>query len=73
MIIDLVVKTNARESKIVEGNPLKVWLRSKPVKGRANAELIEVLAEHFGVTRDRITLVSGTTSKRKRVEIQYSL
>ncbi len=69
MIYEVVVKTNAKESKVVDGEPLRVWLRSKPVKGKANAELIEVLAKHFGVSKNRVTIISGLTSRRKRVEV----
>jgi uncharacterized protein (TIGR00251 family) len=46
---------------------LKVRLRSPPVQGRANAELVEVLAEHFRVPRSSVSVVSGLRSRRKTV------
>lgn len=48
---------------------LKVKLAAVPEKGKANQELCEVLARHFGVPERDVELVSGTTSTRKRVRI----
>ena len=48
---------------------LKVRLRAAPEKGRANAELIDLLAREFGVRREQVTLVSGETSPTKHLRI----
>ncbi len=48
---------------------LKVRLRASPERGRANAELIELLAREFGVRREQVALVSGGTSPKKHVRI----
>ena len=48
---------------------LKVRLCSPPVDGAANAELIKMLAREFGVSRGRVEIVSGQTSKTKRIRI----
>ena len=48
---------------------LKVRLQAPPEKGRANAELIELLAREFGVRREQVKLVSGETSPKKHVRI----
>ena len=37
--------------------------------GRANAAVIEALAEHFGVPKRRVVIVQGLRSRRKLVEI----
>lgn len=37
--------------------------------GRANAEAIEALAEHFGVPKRAVTIVRGLSSRQKLVEI----
>jgi uncharacterized protein (TIGR00251 family) len=50
-------------------NALLVRLTSPPVEGAANAELIEILADTLEVPRRSVTIVSGTTSKQKRVRI----
>jgi uncharacterized protein (TIGR00251 family) len=50
----------------VEGY-LRMHIRSRPERGKANAELLDVLAEALGLTRRELELVSGATSRRKVV------
>ncbi|MFZ4666175.1 MAG: DUF167 domain-containing protein [Prochlorotrichaceae cyanobacterium] len=65
------VKPNAKTSQIVEASDgsLIVQLRSAPVDGKANSELIQLLAKKFGVPRSHITIVSGQNSRSKWIEI----
>ena len=49
------------------GDALKVRLCAPPVDGAANAALIEFLAEAFALPRARVQLLSGQTSRNKRV------
>jgi uncharacterized protein (TIGR00251 family) len=48
---------------------LKVRLCSPPVDGAANAEMIKLLAKSFGVSRRNVEIISGQTSKTKRIRI----
>lgn len=48
---------------------LKVKLASPPVDGAANAELIKLFAKKFDVSRGDVEIVSGETSKNKRIKI----
>jgi len=48
---------------------LLVRLKAPPVEGAANAELIELLADTFGVPRRNVSIASGATSKHKRVKV----
>lgn len=48
---------------------LKIRLASPPVDGAANAELIKLLAKQFRVSKAEIEIISGLTSKIKRVRI----
>jgi uncharacterized protein (TIGR00251 family) len=50
-------------------NALLVRLAAPPVEGAANAELIEVLAEVLDVPKRSVTIVSGTSSRQKRVHV----
>ncbi len=52
------------------GGRLVVRVRSPPVGGRANEEARELLAEHFGVRRSRVELVSGARSREKVFEVE---
>lgn len=53
----------------VHGDALRIRLAAPPVDGAANEALLRFLAEAFGVPRSAVTLVTGATSRRKRVEI----
>lgn len=44
---------------------LAVGLRAAPEDGRANAELVRLLARRWRVPAQRITLVRGATARRK--------
>ena len=57
----------------MEDGSLKVKLRAVPEKGRANEELLAVIAEHFKVPKGNVELLSGETSRRKRVRITRGL
>ena len=46
---------------------LKVRIRSAPVDGKANKELIEVLSDAFGLPKSAVSFRSGETSKTKRI------
>jgi len=62
----------ASKSEIIgeyEGN-LKVRISAPPVDGAANAEIVKVLAKAFGVGRSNVSIVSGETSKTKRVSVR---
>jgi uncharacterized protein (TIGR00251 family) len=48
---------------------LLVRLHAPPVEGAANAELIELLAHLFEVPRRNVSILSGATSKHKRVKV----
>lgn len=52
------------------GDALKVQVSAPPEKGRANAAVIEVLAEALGVSAKSISLVGGATSPRKSFHIR---
>ena len=46
------------------------WLKSPPVEGRANEELIALVAERLGCRRSAVSIRSGTASRLKRVRIE---
>ena len=54
---------------VVAGDEIVVSIRSPPEKGKANRELVTILARHFGVDTDRIRIVSGAASRKKVVEL----
>lgn len=65
------VKAQPRSSKSgiegLLGDAVKVRIRCAPVDGKANRELIETLADEFGIAKSRVEFKSGETSKQKRI------
>lgn len=53
----------------VSGDEISISIKSLPERGRANRELVKKLAAHFGVSKDRVRIISGLTSRKKIVEI----
>jgi len=53
-----------------ENDELKVRLKAVPEKGEANECLIEFLSEIFKLPKFRIVLVSGHTSRHKRLRFE---
>ena len=49
---------------------LKVRLAAPPVDGEANEELIRLLAKLFAVSRQRVSIFSGLTSKNKLIRVE---
>jgi len=69
--LELVVQPRASRSKVVgeHDGRLKVQIAAPPVDGEANAEVIEFFAGLFGIPKRQVELVSGDTSKRKRIRV----
>ncbi len=57
------------EVRGVDGGVLKVAVTAPPEKGKANKALLAVLAEFLGVPRRDVTIISGETSRDKRIEV----
>lgn len=49
---------------------LKISITAAPEDGKANAAVIALLAQEFGVAKSAISVVSGATDRRKIVEIR---
>ena len=71
IIIEVKVDPRASKKGIVGvmDNILKVKLTAPPVGGAANEQLIELLADKYGVKKSNITILRGETSRRKTVKI----
>ena len=49
------------------GDAVKIRIRCAPVDGKANKELVETLADAFGLPKSSVVFKSGETSKTKRI------
>ena len=67
------VKPNARVSSLTEPSEGTVWLallKSSPVDGKANEELIALLARHFACRKSQIIIKSGAAGRMKLIQIE---
>ena len=71
MRINVMVKPNAKYSEVTKMSNVdyKVSVDAPAEEGKANARLIEILAEHFEVPRSSVSIVRGFKSRRKVVDI----
>lgn len=71
LILKIKVEPRSSKSEVVGpyGDALKVKLTSPPVEGKANKELIEVLAREFGISKKDVGIISGQASKIKTVKL----
>lgn len=69
------VKPNSKQQKISEepDGSLTVHLKSPPVDGKANEELIKLLADKFDVPKSHITIKLGLSSRQKVIEIDTDI
>lgn len=68
MIYQVHVEFN-KDSIVVAGNEITIGVKSKPVDGKANREIVKKLAKHFGVPATTVTIRAGHRSRDKIVEI----
>lgn len=54
----------------LQGDRLKIRLTAPPVDGKANAQLLALLAKAFAVAKRDVELESGESSRLKRVRIR---
>jgi uncharacterized protein (TIGR00251 family) len=62
----------ARRTEVtgLHGDALRIRVAAPALEDRANAALIEFIAEKLGVPKRDVTLVGGARSREKRLEIR---
>lgn len=70
-VLSLHIQPGAKKTEIagLHGEALKIRLAAPPVDGKANAALIAFLAKTCGVPKSAVELVSGDSSRTKRVRL----
>jgi len=53
----------------VEGNQITIGIKSRPIKGKANNEIIKKLSKYFGVSSSCVTIRKGQKTEKKIVEV----
>lgn len=75
LVLEIKVIPSSGRQKIVleQENLLKCYLKSAPEGGKANIELIKYLSKQLNITRNSITIISGATSRKKRINVDCPL
>ena len=75
LIIEVKVVPSAGKNGWIldKAGKLKGYLKSPPERGLANQELIDLLAKALKIPKQKVILVSGATSRIKRIKIEYEL
>lgn len=70
-LLDVRVQPRASRTEFagLMGDRLRVRLNAPPVDGRANAALVEFVADSCRVPKSRVTLEQGQTGRDKRLRL----
>jgi hypothetical protein len=70
--LELSVRPSAGRARFgpVLGGRLKVEVKAPPEKGKANKELVRVLAKALGVAKRDVAVVRGATARHKTVRVE---
>ena len=70
MKIKLRVIPQAKTARIIqEADTLKVYLNQPAIEGRANKQLIELLAKYYHTKKYQVKIIKGQKQRDKIVEI----
>jgi uncharacterized protein (TIGR00251 family) len=73
-LIQIKVKPNSRTS-LLEQREDGTWLaqlKSPPVEGKANEELLALVAKHFDCRKSAVSIKAGVSGRVKLVRIEVS-
>ena len=71
LILSVYVQPRASKNQLcgIQGEELKIRLTSPPVDGAANKLCREFIADLFDVSKSSVEIISGETSRHKRLRI----
>ncbi len=72
VVVSVKVQPNASKDRVVgeHGDQLKIAVTVAPEKGKANKAVIKVLSRLLGVKSSDMQIISGETSREKKVFIK---
>jgi uncharacterized protein len=72
LLLQVKVRPQARASRLEDAGDgtWRAQLKAPPVDGKANDELIALVARHFGVRRADVSIQAGAAARTKRVRVE---
>lgn len=69
VIVDVRAGARTRGIHVNDVGKITVKTTTAPEKGKANKDVVDMLAEHFNVSKSHIILLKGHAAKRKIFKI----
>ncbi|MFW9864760.1 MAG: DUF167 domain-containing protein [Candidatus Thorarchaeota archaeon] len=71
-ILHINVKTNSKKQGVIDtGEFLTIQVLAKPIKNKANIELIRFLKNKLDIASDQIKILKGLKSSNKSIQIDF--
>lgn len=72
MKLEVRVKPNSKVKEVVKNDDgtLTVRVNARPIEGKANEQVIELLSEYLHKPKRAISIIAGSKGKTKIIEIQ---
>ncbi len=69
--IEVYIQPRASKTELAgtHDGVIKIRIAAPPVENAANRALISFIAQHLGIAKNRVRVVSGGTNRRKLLEI----
>lgn len=69
--LDVYIQPRASKTELagMHDGVIKIRIAAPPVENAANRALIDFVAEHLGIAKRSVRVVSGDTSRRKVLEL----
>ena len=75
IFLKIRVKTNSKVQKISYNQTTDSWisinLKSKPIKNKANKELIKLLSKKLNIATNQIQIIAGPKNANKTIQIRF--
>ncbi len=73
MLIKVKVFPNSKNEEIIKKseNAFEIFVKEKPLEGRANKAVVKALALYFKIPESKIRLVKGAKQKNKIFEANF--
>jgi uncharacterized protein (TIGR00251 family) len=67
--LKVIPNASLSELNVEENGNLKIKVQAPPEDGKANRAVIQLLAKHFKVPKNRIKIIAGEKSHQKIIEV----
>ena len=73
-ILHLHIQPGSSKNEILglHGGRLKIKIKAQPIEGEANSALIDYLSEVLKISRKKIILIQGESSRQKKILVELS-